>query len=219
MPQIFHPSTNTLSRVSISGVVLALTAFAFIGGSLQRSPYITKVGVPHLQPVPFSHEHHVAGLGIDCRYCHTSVETSAFAGIPPTDTCMNCHRQIWADSPMLEPVRESYRSGRPLRWERVHDLPDFVYFDHSIHVHKGIGCASCHGRVDHMPLMWRTSTLHMDWCLDCHRDPVPHLRPRDRVFDMDWQPPADQREVGTRLAREYALHDAALLTSCSTCHR
>lgn len=219
MPQIFHPSTNTLSRVSISGVMLAVTAFALIGGSMQRSPYLTAVGVPHEQPVPFSHEHHVAGLGIDCRYCHTTVERAGFAGIPPTETCMNCHRQIWAASPVLEPVRESYRSGQPLVWNRVHRLPDFVYFEHGIHVQKGIGCASCHGRVDRMPLVWRVATLHMDWCLDCHRHPAEHLRPRDQLFNLAWQPPADQLAQGERLAREYGLRDVGLLTSCSTCHR
>jgi hypothetical protein len=219
MAQIFHPSTNTISRVSIAGVVLALGAFALVGGSLQRSPYATAVGVPREQPVPFSHKHHVAGLGIDCRYCHTSVEVSSFAGMPPTATCMNCHRQIWSQSPTLEPVRESFRTGRPLRWTRVHDLADFVYFDHSIHVNKGVGCASCHGRVDEMPLMWREATLQMDWCLDCHRHPERHLRPREHVFDMRWQPDEDQASLGRRLAEEYRIMNAAQLTSCDTCHR
>jgi len=219
MPQIFHPSTNTISRVSIVAAVLALSAFALVGGSLQRSPYLTEVGVPRVQPIPFSHKHHVAGLGIDCRYCHTSVEESSFAGIPPTETCMNCHREIWKDSPMLEAVRESYRSGRPLEWIRVHDLPDFVYFDHSIHVAKGVGCASCHGRVDDMPLTWRVATLHMDWCLDCHRHPERWVRPREHVFDMAWQPPADQEDKGRELVKEYEIMDPTHLTSCDTCHR
>jgi len=219
MPQIFYPSTNTISRVSIAAAVLALTAFALVGGALQRSPYLTEVGVPREQPIPFSHKHHVAGLGIDCRYCHTSVEESSFAGIPPTETCMNCHREIWKDSPMLEAVRESYRSGRPLEWIRVHDLPDFVYFDHSIHVAKGVGCASCHGRVDDMPLTWRVATLQMDWCLDCHRQPERYVRPRERVFDMAWQPPADQEEKGRALVKEYEIMDPTHLTSCDTCHR
>jgi len=158
----------------------------------------------------------VGGIGIDCRYCHTSVEESAFAGIPPTQTCMNCHRQIWSTSALLEPVRESFRTDKSLIWIRVHDLPDFVYFDHSIHVRKGVGCATCHGRVDRMPLMWRTQTLHMEWCLDCHRHPEQYLRPRDKVFAMDWEPPADQIALGTRLVHDYGVRS---MTSCSVCHR
>ena len=216
MPQIFHPSTNTISRVSIAAVVLGVTAFALVGGSLQRSSYLTEAFVPREQPIPFSHKHHVAGLGIDCRYCHTSVEESSFAGIPPTETCMNCHRQIWKDSPMLEGVRESYRTGRPLEWIRVHDLADFVYFDHSIHVAKGVGCATCHGRVDEMPLTWRVATLQMSWCLDCHRNPEKYVRPRSEVFSVSYVPPANQLELGRRLVAEYQIQK---LTSCSTCHR
>jgi hypothetical protein len=158
MPQIFHPSFNVISRASIYGAVLLLAAVGWALSVVYRSSYATQVNVVRAQPVPFSHEHHVRGLGIDCRYCHTSVETSAFAGIPATETCMHCHSQIWADSPMLEPVRESFRSSVPIAWTRVHDVPDFVYFDHSIHVQKGIGCATCHGRVDQMPLTWRTET-------------------------------------------------------------
>ena len=216
MPQIFHPSTNTFSRVTIFGAVIVIVVLAFVGGSLQRSSYTTEVGTPREQPVPFSHRHHVGGIGIDCRYCHTSVEDAAFAGIPPTQTCMNCHRQIWSTSALLEPVRESFRTDRSLTWIRVHDLPDFVYFDHSIHVRKGVGCATCHGRVDQMPLMWRTQTLHMEWCLDCHRHPEQYLRPRDKVFTMDWEPPADQLALGTRLVHDYGVNS---MTSCSVCHR
>jgi Cytochrome c7 and related cytochrome c len=216
MPQIFHPSTNTFSRVTIFGTVIVIVVLALVGGSLQRSSYTTEVGTPREQPVPFSHRHHVGGIGIDCRYCHTSVEDAAFAGIPPTQTCMNCHRQIWSTSALLEPVRESFRTDRSLIWIRVHDLPDFVYFDHSIHVRKGVGCATCHGRVDQMPLMWRTQTLHMEWCLDCHRHPEQYLRPRDKVFTMDWEPPADQLALGTRLVHDY---DVNSMTSCSVCHR
>ena len=216
MPQIFHPSTNTFSRVTIFGAVIVIVVLALVGGSLQRSSYTTEVGTPREQPVPFSHRHHVGGIGIDCRYCHTSVEDAAFAGIPPTQTCMNCHRQIWSTSALLEPVRESFRTDRSLIWIRVHDLPDFVYFDHSIHVRKGVGCATCHGRVDQMPLMWRTQTLHMEWCLDCHRHPEQYLRPRDKVFTMDWEPPADQLALGTRLVHDYGVNS---MTSCSVCHR
>src|SRR5438552_4644527 len=144
MPQIFYPSTNTIWRVSIAAAVLALTAFALVGGALQRSPYLTEVGVPRVQPIPFSHKHHVAGLGIDCRYCHTSVEESSFAGMPPTKTCMNCHQEIWFGSATLEPVRDSFRTGESIAWQKIHNLPEFVYFDHSIHVNKGVGCVECH---------------------------------------------------------------------------
>jgi hypothetical protein len=158
-------------------------------------------------------------MGIDCRYCHTSVEKAAFAGIPPTKTCMNCHSQIWAQSPYLEPVRESFRTDRSLEWTRVNDLPDFVYFDHSIHVNKGVGCETCHGRVDEMPLMYQAATLQMRWCLDCHRNPEKYLRPKEQVFTMGWQPPVDQAVLGARLKREYHIRDEFVLTSCSTCHR
>jgi len=215
MAQIFHPSMNTLSRASIFG---ALVFLAILGGILSlvfRSSYATQVGVVRDQPVQFSHEHHVSGLGLDCRYCHTSVETSSFAGIPPTQTCMNCHSQIWADSPKLEPVRESFRTGKPLQWTRVHDVPDFVYFDHSIHVQKGVGCATCHGPVQKMPLMWRDKSLHMEWCLECHRRPEEFVRPRDKVFAMDYEP-ANQLEMGMKLLDEYDIRKA---TNCSTCHR
>jgi len=166
--------------------------------------------------VPFSHKHHVGDDGIDCRYCHTSVEESSFAGIPPTKTCMNCHTQIWPDSPILEPVRESFRTGKSIQWTRVHNLPGFVYFNHSIHVHKGIGCVTCHGRVDRMPLMWRENTLYMDWCLECHRAPERFVRPREYVFSMEYQAPADQLALGQKLVKEYRIQK---LTSCSTCHR
>jgi hypothetical protein len=219
MAQIFPRSSNVLSRMSILGGVgvLALLGVAFWG--YFRSAYVTEVGVPRVQPVPFSHKHHVGDDGIDCRYCHTSVEDSAFAGVPPTKTCMNCHSQLWADSPMLEPVRESFRSGKSLEWTRVHNLPGYVYFDHSIHVRKGIGCSTCHGRVDQMPLIWRENTLYMDWCLNCHRAPEQYVRPRQNVFSMDYQPPADQLALGRKLVKEYKIQSARVLTSCSTCHR
>ena len=216
MAQIFHPSTNTLSKFTIFGSVVLVVALVAALAAINESPYITDVGVARIQPVPFSHKHHVADDGIDCRYCHTSVEKCSFAGIPPTKTCMNCHSQIWSDSPVLEPVRQSFRSGKSIQWTRVHNLPGFVYFDHSIHVHKGVGCATCHGRVDQMPLIWQENTLYMDWCLDCHRQPERFVRPRERVFDMDWQPPANQIVLGEKLVKEYNIQK---LTSCSTCHR
>jgi hypothetical protein len=219
MAQIFHPSTNTFARVSIFGALFALMGLAGVALAWQRSPYTTQVGVVQPQPVPFSHEHHVSGLGIDCRYCHTTVEESAFAGMPPTHTCMTCHSQIWNDSPALAPVRESYRTGVPLAWTRVHDLPDFVFFNHSIHINKGVGCATCHGEVDRMPLMWKAEPMTMEWCLECHRQPEQFVRPVEFVFDMDWTPSEDQLTLGRRLVAEYHIPDSRRLTDCYICHR
>lgn len=216
MAQIFHPSFNTLSKVSIFGAVFFLGAALWAWDAALRSPYTTQVNVARAQPVPFSHKHHVAGLGLDCRFCHASAEDAAFAGIPSTKVCMSCHSVVWKDAEVLEPVRESYRSDRPIPWVRVHDLPDFAYFDHSIHVRKGIGCSSCHGRVDEMPLTWRTNTLNMDWCLSCHRDPAAEVRPRERVFDMGWDPAALSRAEREALAERYHVES---LTNCSVCHR
>ena len=218
MPQVFRPSTNTFSRVSIFGAVFVLAALAWGVDQVNRSPYVTRAGVAREQPVPFSHRHHAGELGIDCRYCHTAVEKTAYAGIPPTKTCMNCHSQIWIDSPMLEPVRASFRTDKSIVWTKVHDLPDFVYFNHSIHVQKGIGCVSCHGRVDRMNLMWQESSLQMEWCLSCHRHPEQYLRPREQVFNMSWQPPVDQETLGQGLVQSYNIRKE-LLTNCSTCHR
>ncbi|HTQ80166.1 MAG TPA: cytochrome c3 family protein [Thermoanaerobaculia bacterium] len=219
MPQIFHRSTNTIARVSILAGIVFLAFFGWIYATLMESGYVTGQGDIKPQPVPFSHEHHVSQLGIDCRYCHTSVEKSSFAGIPPTATCMNCHRQIWTNANLLEPVRASYAKNVPLRWTRLHDLPDYVYFNHSIHVAKGVGCATCHGRVDRMPLMYQNATLLMEWCIDCHRNPAPNLRPKDQVFNMAWERPADDPSLGVRLAKEYKVQSPRALTSCSTCHR
>jgi hypothetical protein len=218
MPQIFHRSTNTFSRVSIFGAVFMIAALAWALALINRSSYVTRAGVARAQPVPFSHRHHNGELGIDCRYCHTAVEQSAYAGVPPTKTCMNCHAQIWVDSPTLEPVRASFRSNRSIEWIKVYDLPDFVYFNHSIHVRQGVGCATCHGRVDRMNLTWQQPSLQMEWCLNCHRHPERYIRPRDQVFNMDWQPPADQLALGRRLIEEYHIQ-VQLLTNCSVCHR
>ena len=230
--QIFHRSTNTISRATIYGAAFLVAALLWVVLELQRSPYITYAKVARPQPVPFSHQHHVAGLGIDCRYCHTSVENSHFAGIPPTKTCMNCHAQIWTGAALLEPVRESFRTGKSLIWTRVNDLPDFVYFDHSIHVNKGVGCNTCHGPVDRMPLMFNYASLQMEWCLECHRAPEKYLRPRDQVFNMRYEQPSalqpvtvdgkeytDQFSLGTDLAQKYKLRTVTDITSCSTCHR
>ncbi len=219
MPQTFHRSTNTISRVSIGAAVGLLAVTAAVAGGLFDSTYLTDVRVPQDQPVPFSHAHHVGGLGLDCRYCHTTVETSSFAGMPATEICMNCHKQIWSSSSMLEPVRASYRTGQPLRWNPVYRLPGFVYFDHSIHVHKGVGCVTCHGRVDEMPLLWKANTLHMNWCLGCHEAPERFVRPREHVFDLTWTPDEDQETLGRRLVREYHIMDSRTLTGCYTCHR
>ena len=216
MAQIFHPSTNTISKVSIFGAVFLIGGLVWLMLFMSRSSYVTQVSVPRRQPVPFSHKHHVGGLGIDCRHCHSTVEESAFAGLPPTKTCINCHSQVWSDSPMLEPVRESYRTDTSIEWTRVHDLPDYVYFNHSIHVSKGVGCASCHGRVDQMPLVWKANSLQMEWCLDCHRHPEQHLRPKEEVFNLEWERPADQPELGARLMEEYKVRRP---TDCSHCHR
>jgi hypothetical protein len=216
MPQIFRPSANTLSKLSLAGILVLAGGLLGLAMLLGRSSYVTGANEYIEQPVQFSHLHHVLDDGIDCRYCHTSVETSSFAGIPPTKTCMNCHSQIWQTAPILEPVRASFREDRPLRWTRVHDLPDFVYFNHSIHIKKGMGCESCHGRVDQMPLMRQVQSLQMEWCLNCHRHPEDYVRPRSEVFTMGYRPTVPQSVLGPQLAMEYNIKS---LTSCSTCHR
>ncbi len=230
--QIFHRSSNAIARASILAVALIAGLALYVILELDRSPYVTYEKVARPQPVPFSHQHHVAGLGIDCRYCHNSVENSNFAGIPPTKTCMNCHSQIWTNAALLEPVRDSFRTGHSLVWTRVNDLPDYVYFNHSIHINKGVGCNTCHGPVDRMPLMYNNASLRMEWCLDCHRAPDKYLRPRDQVFNMRYQQPSndqplsldgqeftDQRTLGKYLIQKHNLRTVADITSCSTCHR
>jgi len=219
MAQIFHRSTNTLSRLSIYGAAFIAGALAVLLYFVNESAYFTDVNVAREQPVPFSHKHHVSELGIDCRYCHTSVERSSFAGIPPTHTCMSCHSQIHVNSPMLEPVRTSYATDRSIEWTRVNAVPDFVYFDHSIHIKKGIGCTTCHGPIGEMPITWRANTLYMRWCLACHRQPELNVRRREDVFKADYQPPADQLALGRQLVKEYKIKDAKQLTDCYTCHR
>lgn len=218
MPALFSPRANVIFRT----IVLALVFLPLIAGATlyawYQSPYRTKVGLPVPQPIPFSHAHHVGGIGIDCRYCHATAEESAFAGMPATDTCMNCHWQIWTEAPLLEPLRESWRTGIPIQWQRVHVLPDFVFFDHSVHVTSGIGCTTCHGQVDQMPLVWRSETLYMKWCLDCHRDPAAYIRPRSEVYSVEYQRPEDQSALGVRLLEEYDVQLAGL-TDCTACHR
>jgi hypothetical protein len=249
MAQIFHPAFNTIAKASILGFIVIIGGALGAAYAFQKSPYYTEQGYPRSQPVPFSHEHHVNGLGIDCRYCHTSVEDSSFAGIPATETCMTCHSKIFTEAPMLEPVRQSWRTNQPIKdafgepgWTRVHVLPEFVYFNHSIHINKGIGCVSCHGQVNEMPLMYQNATLQMEWCLSCHREPEKQIRPRDKVFDMHYdldamtdadladlfkkhnaEVPASrsnaQRVLGEALLNEYHVAPSDHLTKCYVCHR
>ena len=233
--QVFSPVHNMLARVSILLVVGAVAGGLGLMDLYHKSPYVRYTHMAMEQPVPFSHKHHV-NLGIDCRYCHTSVEDSHFAGIPPTKTCMNCHNVMWKEAPMLEPVRESFRTGESIEWNRVHDLPDFVYFNHSIHVNKGIGCETCHGRVDQMPLIKKEHALFMKWCLECHRDPTKFIRPRELITKMGYDPktdldadmlaeygldaPVSQAELGKKLVEAYHVeYEDLRLTNCSVCHR
>lgn len=216
MAQIFHRHANLFIKLylllALTLVVIAIVAWRF---SIAR-PAALGEAVP--QPVPFSHKHHVTDDRIDCRYCHTSVERSAFAGIPPTETCMTCHSQLFTDAEALEPVVRSLTENTPMEWRRVHDLPDFVYFHHGVHVNNGVGCSTCHGQVDLMPLVSRERTLRMQWCIRCHREPEHHLRPPERIFDMDWRPPPDQATRGKELLAFYGINKSQL-TDCSICHR
>jgi Cytochrome c7 and related cytochrome c/Class III cytochrome C family len=219
MAQIFHRSTNFIARFSVFSFIFIMGFAVLAVLQAARSPYMTRQNITREQPVQFSHKHHVGDDGIDCRYCHTSVEISAVAGIPPTKTCMNCHSVLFSNAGYLDPVRESYRTDTSIEWVKVHRLADFVYFNHSIHVNKGVGCTTCHGPIDQMPLVFQASTLLMQWCVDCHRNPAPNLRPMDKVFAMDWKPGADQEELGEKFIKERKIRTAAELTSCSTCHR
>ena len=218
MAQVFPRSANWASKASILAALLTVASILGVVLNINRIDYVSMVDVAIDQPVHFSHKHHVTGMGIDCRYCHTTVEVSAFAGVPPTETCMTCHSQIWTEAPILEPVRASFRDNTPIEWNRVHDLPDFVYFNHSIHVSQGIGCQSCHGQVDQMPLMKKAHTLNMEWCLDCHRDPAQFIRPREQVFNMNYEYPANQETLGKSLVADYDVQTSQL-TNCSICHR
>jgi len=216
MPQIFPRSANTLSKVSIFGILSLVGGLILLAIVLARSSYATRQQIFVEQPIQFSHMHHVTDDGIDCRYCHTSVETSSFAGIPPTKTCMNCHSVLFADQPFLEPVRASFRDNKPLHWVRVHDLPDFVYFNHSIHIKKGVGCETCHGRIDQMPLTYQENSLLMEWCINCHKNPQDYVRPRSEVTTMGYRPAKAQSELGPELVKEYGINPPL---NCSTCHR
>ena len=219
MAQIFHRSANVVAKASIVGGVLLLGLLGTVLYGIWMSPVYTNVNVTREQPVPFSHKHHVGELGLDCRYCHTSVEKSSFAGVPPTQTCMTCHSQIWTNSSMLEPVRLSYRTDKSIAWTRVNAVPQFVYFDHSIHINKGVGCTTCHGQIAQMPLTYRAQTLYMSFCLDCHRQPEKYIRPRSEVFNPNYVPPSNQLELGKKLVAEYKIQSVRNIQSCSTCHR
>jgi len=219
MAQIFHRGANNVAKISIVVAILLAGGAFFVYTQIARSSYLTGTFVEKQQPVQFSHKHHVGDDGIDCRYCHTSVETSASAGIPPTQTCMNCHTQIWADSPYLEPVRESYRTNTPIEWERVHDLPEYAYFNHSIHVAKGVGCSTCHGQIDNMPAVFQQNTLQMEWCLACHREPEKFIRPKSEIYNMQWDGNDLSAEERIQLKTDYRIRSKEMLTSCSTCHR
>jgi hypothetical protein len=216
--QIFREGANTIARMILASIAVVPVLVVGLAYEVMKSPYVTEQNVTRNQPVPFSHEHHVGGLGLDCRYCHTSVEKARFAGIPPTETCMTCHSQIWTNAELLAPVRTSLAENKPLRWERVNKLPDYVYFDHSIHVAKGVGCSTCHGPVEQMRLMRQAAPLTMGWCLDCHRDPAKNVRPRQAVFDGSWTPPEDRETLGRQLVAAYHIRTDHL-TDCSICHR
>ncbi len=216
--QLFGPGANTIATLMMAAIGAAPVLAVGLSYEVMRSPYVTNQNITRNQPVPFSHEHHVSGLGLDCRYCHTSVEKARFAGMPPTETCMTCHSQIWTNAQMLAPVRESLAKNKPMAWTRVHRLPDYVYFDHSIHVAKGVGCTTCHGDIGQMRLTRQADPLTMQWCLDCHRNPAPHLRPGEAIFDPKWQPPKDQAEVGPKLVAAYHINTGHL-TDCTICHR
>jgi hypothetical protein len=217
MSQVFHPAANSIARVSVVvGALLAGGGLMLLMVVIPRSSYVTRQHEAREQPVPFYHAHHVGSMGIDCRYCHTFADRSATAGIPPTKTCMNCHSIIWNQSPTLAPVRESWRTNRSIEWIKVHDLPDFVYFNHSAHVNKGVGCSTCHGRVDQMSFVWQENSLLMEWCTNCHRHPEQYLRPKSEIYNIAYEPPANQLELGRRLMKEYDVHPQV---TCSTCHR
>jgi len=214
MPQVFPKSINYLARSSIPVVGVLVATVALVGYKWNDSAFVTRAKEVRAQPVPFSHRHHVKGLGLDCRYCHASVEETESAGMPATHTCMTCHSQIWKDAPILEPIRASYRENKPIEWTRVHDLPDFVYFDHSIHINKGVGCESCHGRVDNMPLMWMNQALHMGFCLNCHRQPEKFLR--EKAFIYEFGDDNKTTKTGAELVAEY---HAEPRQDCYRCHR
>ncbi len=219
MAQLFHRGANNVAKASLVIAVLLGGVAFYVYTQVARSSYLTNRFYERQQPVQFSHKHHVGDDGIDCRYCHTSVETSYSAGIPPTQTCMNCHNQLWSDSPYLEPVRASYRDNKPIEWERVHDLPEFAYFNHSIHIAKGVGCSTCHGQIDAMPAVYQENSLQMEWCLSCHRNPEAFIRPKSEIYNMEWDGNDLTADERVNLKADYKIRSTEMLTSCSTCHR
>ena len=218
MAQLFRPGANSIAIVVIVGLFAGPAGAIGLTYALWYSPLATNQFITRGQPVPFSHKHHAGDLGIDCRMCHTGVERGAFAGIPSAHICITCHSQIWTNADILAPVRQSFATDKPLHWQRVNRLPDYVFFDHSIHIAKGIGCSSCHGPVQKMALMRQQEPLTMGWCLECHRHPERYIRPHDQVFNMAWQPSADQTAQGQRLLAANNIHPDHLL-DCSICHR
>lgn len=219
MAQVFHRSANNIAKASLIAAVLLGGVAFYVVTQIARSSYVTGRYLEKQQPVQFSHKHHVGDDGIDCRYCHTSVETSSSAGLPPTQTCMNCHSQIWSDSPYLEPVRASFRENKPIQWERVHDLPEYVYFNHSIHVAKGVGCSTCHGKIDEMASVFQENTLQMEWCIACHKDPSQFIRPKSEIYNMGWNDSDINKTERDKLKEEYRIRSREMMTSCSVCHR
>jgi Cytochrome c7 and related cytochrome c len=219
MAQLFHRSANNIAKASIVILLVLGGVVGYVYTQVARSSYLTGRYLEKQQPVQFSHKHHVGDDGVDCRYCHTAVETSSSAGMPPTQTCMNCHSQIWADSPYLEPVRASFRENKPIEWNRVHDLPEYAYFNHSIHVNKGVGCSSCHGDIANMPSVYQENTLQMEWCLSCHREPEKYLRPKEEIFNTKWDVNNLTAAERDQLKIDYKIRTKEMLTSCSTCHR
>jgi hypothetical protein len=216
MPQPFPPWSDALARMVLSIVATLLVGVPLFLMWWTRTPYVTEQFDQVAQPVAFDHRHHVVDDGIDCEYCHQEVERSPYAGVPATDTCLNCHSQIWNASPALKVVWQSDRSRRPILWQRVTYLPDFVFFNHSMHVRSGVGCETCHGRIDEMPRVFQVEPMTMRWCLDCHREPERYLRPREAVTVMGYVPDRPQRELGAELMRTYNVRR---LTTCTTCHR
>lgn len=229
MPQVFPKSMNVVARLSVIAVPFLMAGGAAGGAAFYRSDYTTGAREVVEQPIPFSHKHHVAQLGIDCKYCHTSVDQSASAGFPPAKTCMNCHQQMWQSADLLAPLRDAYSKDKPITWNKVHNVPHYTYFNHSIHVGKGIGCVSCHGQIDQMNLVFQSKTLLMEWCLDCHRNPEKNLRPKEEVTNMtfkaenvinpDTGKPYDQTTLGKHLKEKHQVRDQFVLTNCSMCHR
>ena len=219
MAQIFAPRSTALFRFAIMLLTVGAVGAFFTAETVSRAHYVTGKDMVATQPVPFSHKHHVGEVGINCLFCHTSVLVSSTAGMPSTGTCMHCHSQLWTHAPMLEPVRHSWATGTPLRWTRVFWLPEYVYFNDSIHIAKGVGCSSCHGRMDRMNLTREAHVFTMDFCINCHTNPAAHLRPQNQIWNMEWQPPADQDKLGPALAAMYHINTSGHLTDCSTCHR